>query len=147
LFNHESPRRGEQFVTRKITLAAARIKLGLQDKLVLGSLEASRDWGFAGDAVRALWLMLAHDVPDDYVVATGERHRIGEVVELAFSRLGLDWRRHVEIDPALAHADGAGVCGDSSKAERVLGWRPEVGFEALIAMMVDADVEQLTQGD
>lgn len=142
LFNHESPRRGKEFVTRKVTDAVARIKLGLQDKLPLGNLDAMRDWGFAGDYVRAMWLMLQQDKPDDYVVATGEKHSVRELVETAFSYVGLDWRKHVEIDPKLIRP--AEVCtlrGDASKARRVLGWQPQVSFTGLVHMMVDSDLE------
>ncbi|NMC18978.1 MAG: GDP-mannose 4,6-dehydratase [Thermogutta sp.] len=142
LFNHESPRRGKEFVTRKVTDAAARIKLGLQDKLHLGNLDAMRDWGFAGDYVRAMWMMLQQDKPDDYVIATGEKHSVRELVETAFSYVGLDWRKHVEIDPKLIRP--AEVCtlrGDASKARRILGWQPQVSFTALVRMMVDSDLE------
>lgn len=142
LFNHESPRRGKEFVTRKVTDAVARIKLGLQDKLSLGNLDAMRDWGFAGDYVRAMWLMLQQDKPDDYVVATGEKHSVRELVETAFSYVGLDWREYVEIDPKLIRP--AEVCtlrGDASKARRVLGWQPEVSFTGLVQMMVDSDLQ------
>jgi GDPmannose 4,6-dehydratase len=142
LFNHESPRRGENFVTRKITRSATRIKVGLQDKLALGNLEARRDWGFAGDYVEAMWLILQHHEPDDFIVATGESHQVQEFLELTFDRLGLDWRKHVEFDPRLMRpAEVDLLQGDAAKARRVLGWRPKVGFEKLIAMMVDADLE------
>ncbi len=142
LFNHESPRRGKEFVTRKVTDAVARIKLGLQEELHLGNLDAMRDWGFAGDYVRAMWLMLQQDKPDDYVVATGEKHSVRELVETAFSYVGLDWREYVKIDPKLIRP--AEVCtlrGDASKARRVLGWQPEVSFTGLVQMMVDSDLE------
>ncbi|GAB4130175.1 MAG: GDP-mannose 4,6-dehydratase [Thermogutta sp.] len=142
LFNHESPRRGKEFVTRKVTDAVARIKLGVQDKLHLGNLDAMRDWGFAGDYVRAMWMMLQQEKPDDYVVATGEKHSVRELVETAFAYVGLDWRKHVEIDPRLIRP--AEVCtlrGDASKARRILGWQPEVSFTNLIHMMVDSDLE------
>ncbi|MGQ9604857.1 MAG: GDP-mannose 4,6-dehydratase [Thermogutta sp.] len=142
LFNHESPRRGKEFVTRKVTDAVARIKLGLQDKLRLGNLDAMRDWGFAGDYVRAMWMMLQQDKPDDYVVATGEKHSVRELVETAFLYVGLDWRKYVEIDPQLIRP--AEVCtlrGDASKARRVLGWQPHVSFTGLVRMMVDSDLE------
>ncbi|GAB6186146.1 GDP-mannose 4,6-dehydratase [Thermopirellula anaerolimosa] len=142
LFNHESPRRGKEFVTRKVTDAVARIKLGVQDKLHLGNLDAMRDWGFAGDYVRAMWMMLQQEKPDDYVVATGEKHSVRELVETAFTYVGLDWRKHVEIDPRLIRP--AEVCtlrGDASKARRILGWQPEVSFTNLIQMMVDSDLE------
>jgi GDPmannose 4,6-dehydratase len=141
LFNHESPRRGETFVTRKITRAATRIKLGLERKLYLGNLDAERDWGFAGDYVEAMWAMLQAPEPDDYVVATGERHSVREFLEAAFSRLDLDWRDHVEIDPRYFRPSEVDVlCGDASKIERALGWRPRVRFEELVRMMVDADL-------
>jgi GDPmannose 4,6-dehydratase len=143
LFNHESPRRGEHFVTRKITRAAARIKVGLQSRLVLGNLQARRDWGFAGDYVEAMWLMLQHDEPDDYVIATGETHSVEEFVAEAFSALNLDWREHVDIDPSLFRpAEVDEVCGDASKARRVLGWEPRVTFRELCRMMVDNDLER-----
>lgn len=146
LFNHESPRRGETFVTRKITRAAARIKLGLQDKLFLGNLDAKRDWGFAGDYVEAMWLMLQQDAPDDYVIATGETHTVREFLELAFARLELDWQKHVEIDPRYFRPTEVDVlCGDASKAMRALGWKPRVHFAELTAMMVDADFAELKQ--
>jgi GDPmannose 4,6-dehydratase len=144
LFNHESPRRGKEFVTRKVTDGAARIKLGLRDKLRLGNLEAMRDWGFAGDYVKAMWMMLQRDEPDNYVVATGEKHSVRELVELAFRHVGLDWQDHVAIDPALLRpAEINTLCGDASKARRVLGWKPEVDFPQLIGMMVDADLERV----
>jgi len=144
LFNHESPRRGKEFVTRKITDAAARIKLGLQKKLPLGNLDAKRDWGFAGDYVRAMWLMLQQDRPDDYVVATGQQHSVGECVELAFDCVGLNWKEHVEIDPEfLRPAEVNTLCGDATKARTVLGWEPSVSFPELIRMMVDADLQRV----
>jgi GDPmannose 4,6-dehydratase len=140
LFNHESPRRGETFVTRKITRAVGRIKEGLQDKLFLGNLDAERDWGFAGEYVEAMWLMLQHDKPDDFVVSTGESHSVREFVELAFGFAGLDWRRVVEIDPRyLRPTEVDALRGDSSKARRVLGWKPKVTFAMLVQMMVEAD--------
>lgn len=142
LFNHESPRRGPRFVTRKITQAAARIKLGLQEKLALGSLESQRDWAFAGDTARGMWLMLQQPAADDFVLATGEAHSIGEMVEIAFGLVGLDWRRHVEVRPELSHPGPQGhAYGDSSKARRQLGWRPEVSFSQLIERMVQADLK------
>jgi GDPmannose 4,6-dehydratase len=142
LFNHESPRRGETFVTRKITRAATRIKLGLQEKLFLGNLEAKRDWGFAGDYVEAMWLMMESDTPDDYVVATGETHSVREFVEKAFGLLDLDYRRHVEHDPRYERpAEVDLLLGDASKAKKELGWEPKVGFDELVEMMVDADLE------
>ena len=141
LFNHESPRRGETFVTRKITRAATRIKLGLQDKLYLGNLGAKRDWGFAGDYVESMWRMLQQDRPDDYVIATGEMHPVREFLDEAFGHLELDWREHVEIDPRyLRPAEVEKLCGDSSKACEVLGWMPRVGFRELVRMMVTADM-------
>jgi GDPmannose 4,6-dehydratase len=144
LFNHESPLRGKEFVSRKITDAVARIKFGLQDKLVLGNLEAMRDWGFAGDYVEAAWLMLQQERPDDYVVATGVKHSVRELVELAFSHAGLDWHDYVVSDPALFRpAEINTLRGDSSKARRVLGWQPKVSFTELIPMMVDADIERV----
>ncbi len=143
LFNHESPRRGLEFVTRKVTNAAARIKLGLQDKLSLGNLDARRDWGFAGDYVRAMWLMLQQDQPGDYVIATGQQHSVRDLVELAFAHVGLDWEKHVETDDKFIRpAEVNTLRGDASKAQRVLGWRPTVTFGQLIAMMVDADLER-----
>ena len=145
LFNHESPRRGLEFVTRKVTDGVARIKLGLTDTLSLGNLTAKRDWGFAGDYVRAMWLMLQQDAPDDYVVAMGVTHSVQDLVELAFGHVGLDWRAHVRQDPAfLRPAEVDLLIGDASKARRVLQWQPQVDFNGLIAMMVDADVERLT---
>jgi GDPmannose 4,6-dehydratase len=146
LFNHESPRRGETFVTRKITRAATRIKLGLQEKLYLGNLEARRDWGFAGDFVEAMWLMLQQPEPDDFVIATGESHSVREFVEAAFSRLDLDWQRHVEIDPRyLRPAEVDYLQGDATKAAAVLAWRPRVTFEGLVEMMVEHDLELARQ--
>jgi GDPmannose 4,6-dehydratase len=142
LFNHESPRRGETFVTRKITRAATRIKLGLQDKLFLGNLEAKRDWGFAGDYVEAMWLMLQADVADDFVIATGETHSVREFVEKAFGQLDLDYRRYVEHDPRYERpAEVDLLLGDATKAKKALGWEPKVGFDELVEMMVDADLE------
>jgi GDPmannose 4,6-dehydratase len=142
LFNHESPRRGENFVSRKITRCATRIKLGLLDKLALGNLEGRRDWGFAGDYVEAMWRMMQDEKPDDYVIATGESHSVREFLELAFDRLELDWRKCVETDPRLLRpAEVESLCGDYSKARRALGWEPKVRFDQLVAMMVDADLE------
>ena len=142
LFNHESPRRGETFVTRKITRAAARIKLGLQRKLYLGNLDARRDWGFAGDYVEAMWLMLRQDTPDDYVVSTDETHTVREFCEKAFGRLGLDYRDFVEIDPRYFRpAEVDLLLGCSAKARGVLGWKPRVSFDDLLAMMVESDLE------
>ncbi len=142
LFNHESPRRGETFVTRKITRAAARIKLGLQDKLFLGNLDAQRDWGFAGDYVEAMWLMLQQEKPDDYVVSTDETHSVREFCEKTFSRLDLDYNDFVEIDPRYFRpAEVDLLLGSSEKARRQLGWEPRVSFDELVEMMVDADLE------
>jgi GDPmannose 4,6-dehydratase len=141
LFNHESPRRGLEFVTRKVTDGVARIKAGLADSLALGNLDARRDWGFAGDYVRAMWLMLQQDEADDFVIATGHTHSVGELVEVAFAHAGLDWRKHVRTDPAfLRPAEVDLLIGDSSKARQKLGWAPAVDFETLIKMMVDADL-------
>ncbi len=142
LFNHESPRRGESFVTRKVTLGAARIKEGLQKKLVMGNLEAKRDWGFAGDYVRAMWLMLQQEKPDDYVVATGETHSVHELLELSFSTLDLDYRDFVEFDAKYTRPSEVDVLlGDPTKAREILGWKPEVDFRGLIKMMVESDLE------
>jgi GDPmannose 4,6-dehydratase len=142
LFNHESPRRGENFVTRKITRSATRIKLGLQQHLQLGNLEARRDWGFAGDYVEAMWRIMQHDKPEDFVIATGETHTVKEFLELAFDRLKLDWRKYVTFDARLTRPSEVDVlCGDATKARRILGWQPRVSFEKLVAMMVDADLE------
>ncbi|MBZ0221338.1 MAG: GDP-mannose 4,6-dehydratase [Candidatus Methylomirabilis sp.] len=144
LFNHESPRRGLEFVTRKITNGAARIKLGLATELRLGNLDAKRDWGFAGDYVESMWMMLQQGAPDDYVVATGDTHTVREFVELAFDRAGLDWKKHVVIDPAFFRpAEVELLVGDPAKAKAVLGWKPRVSFEELVRMMVDADIERL----
>jgi GDPmannose 4,6-dehydratase len=144
LFNHESPRRGETFVTRKITRAVARIKAGLQETLYLGNLDAKRDWGYAPDFVEAMWLMLQTDEPDDYVVATGETHSVREFLDLAFTRAGLDWREHVETDPRyLRPAEVDLLLGDASKARERLGWEPKVSFERLVEIMVDADLAAL----
>lgn len=140
LFNHESPRRGETFVTRKITRAATRIKEGLQDKLFLGNLDAKRDWGFAGDYVEAMWLMLQQDEPDDYVIATGETRSVQEFVEAAFAMLGLDWRKYVETDPRYFRPSEVDLLlGDATKAKRKLAWKPSVSFEELVRMMVEHD--------
>src|SRR5687768_2643065 len=145
LFNHESPRRGVEFVTRKVTDGVARIKLGLADHLSLGNLDAERDWGFAGDYVRAMWLMLQQDEPDDYVIATGVSHSVRQLVEIAFGHAGLDWKKYVRTDLALIRpAEVDHLIGDSSKGRRKLGWEPTVSFQQLIAMMVDADVERLS---
>ena len=143
LFNHESPRRGETFVTRKVTRAAARIKLGLQDKLYLGNLDAKRDWGFAGDYVEAMWLMLQQEKPDDFVIATGETHSVREFVEKVFEKLGLDYQQYVVIDPKYFRPTEVDILlGDPTKARETLGWNPRVNFDQLIDMMVAADMEQ-----
>ena len=146
LFNHESPRRGESFVTRKITRAAARIKLGLQGKLYLGNLAAKRDWGFAPDYVEAMWLMLQHHEPDDFVVATGETHSVEEFLVHAFNHLGLDWKDHVETDARFERPSEVELLlGDPSKAERLLGWEPRTKFSELVRVMVAADLELATK--
>ena len=145
LFNHESPRRGVEFVTRKVTDGVARIKLGLTDTLSIGNLDAQRDWGFAGDYVRAMWLMLQQDTPRDYVIATGVSHSVRQLVEIAFTHAGLDWEKHVRVDPALLRpAEVEHLLGDATKARRELSWKPEVNFNQLIEMMVDADLERLS---
>jgi GDPmannose 4,6-dehydratase len=142
LFNHESPRRGENFVTRKITRSATRIKLGLQDKLALGNLDAMRDWGFAGDYVEAMWMMMQQEKPGDYVVATGETHSVQEFLELTFDRVKLDWRKLVTTDSRfLRPAEVDVLIGDASRARKILGWEPRVKFPQLVEMMVDADLE------
>jgi len=144
LFNHESPRRGETFVSRKITRAAARIKLDLQDKLFLGNLDAKRDWGFAADYVEAMWRMLQAEKPDDYVIATGECHTVRDFLDEAFGLLDLDWKRHVEIDPRYFRpAEVNELRGDLTKARKRLGWEPQVKFKELVRMMVRADLEDL----
>lgn len=144
LFNHESPRRGETFVTRKITKAVARIKQGIQDKVYLGNLDAKRDWGFAGDYVEAMWLMLQADKPDDYVIATGETHSVREFLEEAFAYVGLKWQDHVEIDPRYFRPTEVDMLiGDGSKAREILGWQPKVTFKELVKMMVDADMKKV----
>src|SRR3712207_6450950 len=146
LFNHESPRRGLEFVTRKITWHAAAIKRGLRDSLTLGNLDAKRDWGYARDYVEAMWMMLQQDHPDDFVIATGTTHTVQYCVELAFDRVGLDWRKHVEIDDALKRpAEVDLLVGNPGKAKRLLGWEPRTSFEELIALMVDADVALLSR--
>jgi GDPmannose 4,6-dehydratase len=146
LFNHESPRRGETFVTRKITRAATRIKLGLQQELFLGNLKAKRDWGFAGDYVEAIWLMLQKEQPGDYVVATGETHSVEEFLEEVFGLLDLDWRDYVREDPRYFRpAEVDLLLGDSSKARRELGWAPKTSFQGLAAMMVEADMKLARQ--
>ena len=146
LFNHESPRRGIEFVTRKVSHSVARIKLGLQRNLRMGNLDAERDWGFAGDYVRAMWLMLQQEEPDDYVIATGLTHSVRRLLELAFGHAGLDYREHVEIDPAfLRPAEVCHLRGDYAKAKRKLGWEPSTSFEQLVAMMVDSDLEVVSR--
>ena len=144
LFNHESPRRGREFVTRKVTDGVARIKLGMAKELRLGNLDAKRDWGFAGDYVRAMWLMLQQEKPDDYVIATGETHTVEKLVQTAFSAVDLDWKKYVVTDPALVRpAEVDLLIGDPAKAKKQMGWAPEVGFEQLVKMMVEADLERL----
>ena len=141
LFNHESPRRGETFVTRKITRAVGRIKAGLQQKLYLGNLEARRDWGFAGDYVEGMWRMLQHSEPDDFVVATGEAYSVRDFAEAAFSHAGLDWREYVEVDPTYFRPTEVDyLCGDASKARKTLAWEPKITFRSLVQMMVIADL-------
>jgi GDPmannose 4,6-dehydratase len=147
LFNHESPRRGIEFVTRKVTDGAARIKLGLARELRIGNLEARRDWGFAGDYVDAMWRMLQQPAPQDYVIGSGETHSVRELVELAFAHVGLDWREHVVSDPRFYRpAEVDLLLADPAKARRELGWAPTVTFPELVAMMVDADLERLRPG-
>jgi GDPmannose 4,6-dehydratase len=144
LFNHESPRRGMTFVSRKVTRAAARIKLGLQDKLFMGNLDAKRDWGFAGDYVEAMWLMLQQDKADDFVIATGECHTVRDLLNEAFGHVGLSWEKHIEIDPRYFRPSEVDeLRGDMSKAKRLLNWEPKVKFRELVKMMVDADLEDL----
>jgi GDPmannose 4,6-dehydratase len=147
-FNHESPRRGTEFVTRKVTQQVARIKCGLAKKLMMGNLEAKRDWGFAGDYVAAMWMILQQPEPEDFVLATGITHSIRELLDVAFSTVGLDWQHHVEIDPKLLRpAEVDFLCGDATKAHEKLGWKPTVSFEELIRMMVEADIQALQRGD
>ncbi len=146
LFNHESERRGREFVTRKVTDGAARIKLGLAKELRLGNLDARRDWGFAGDYVQAMWLMVQQDKPEDFVIATGEAHTVGELVQVAFDEAGLDWKKYVVQDPSLVRpAEVDLLIGDATKAHKLLGWKPKVGFHELVKRMVRADVELLTK--
>jgi GDPmannose 4,6-dehydratase len=146
LFNHESPRRGVEFVTRRVSYNVARIKLGLQRKLKMGNLEAERDWGFAGDYVRAMWLMLQQDRPDDYVIATGQTHTVRHLLEIAFGYVGLDYRNYVETDAELLRpAEVHHLRGNYAKAQKMLGWQPQVTFEELIAMMIDSDLELLSR--
>ena len=143
-FNHESPRRGIEFVTRKITYHAAAIELGLKKQLRLGNLDARRDWGYAGDYVRAMWLMLQQPAAGDYVIATGETHSVRDVLDIAFSHVGADWHKYVEVDPSMVrNSQDEELCGDSSKAHRELGWKPEINFRQLIEMMVESDLEAL----
>lgn len=144
LFNHESPRRGKEFVTRRISHGVARIQLGLADELTLGNLKAKRDWGYAGDYVKAMWLMLRHSKPDDYVIATGKAHSVEDFARLAFRHVGLDWRKYVRVDSRLVRpTELHTLCGDASKARRVLGWKPKMSFEELAALMVDEDLKRL----
>jgi len=145
LFNHESPRRGFEFVTRKISNAVAEIKLGLSDKLVIGNFDAKRDWGYAKDYVEAMWLMLQQKRPRDYVIATGETHTVKEFVELAFRHAGLDWKKYTVVDKKFYRpAEVQILQGNYAKARKILGWKPKVKFEALVKMMVDADIERLS---
>jgi GDPmannose 4,6-dehydratase len=144
-FNHESPRRGVEFVTRKVAQQVARIKLGQADKLKMGNLEGRRDWGFAGDYVRAMWMMLQQPQPEDFVIATGVTHSVKELLQIAFSYAGLDWQKHVEVDPALVRpAEPDPLCGDAAKARSVLGWSPEVSFQQLVEMMVQTELDELS---
>lgn len=144
-FNHESPRRGVEFVTRKVAQQVARIKQGHAEKLKMGNLEGRRDWGFAGDYVRAMWLMLQQSQPEDFVIATGVTHSVKELLEIAFAYAGLDWKKHVEVDPALVRpAEPDPLCGDAGKAQRVLGWKPKVSFKQLIEMMVESELAALS---
>ncbi|MGO4186004.1 GDP-mannose 4,6-dehydratase, partial [Paenibacillus sp. TAF43_2] len=145
LFNHESPRRGVEFVTRKVTEAVARIKLGLQTELRMGNLDSKRDWGFAGDYVKAMWLMLQQDKPDDFVISTGETHTVEELVEIAFSHADLNWRDYVVIDPRFVRpAEVDLLLGDCTKAKQQLGWKLEVSFDQLVKMMVDSDMKKIS---
>jgi len=146
-FNHESPRRGLEFVTRKVTYQVARIKCGLAKKLLMGNLDSKRDWGFAGDYVKGMWMMLQQPEPEDFLMATGETHSVRELLETAFSAVGLDWQSHVEIDPKLIRpAEVDHLCGDATKIHLKLGWKPEVTFADLIKMMVHADLQALQRG-
>jgi GDPmannose 4,6-dehydratase len=145
-FNHESPRRAPEFITRKVSRQVARIKLGLADKINVGNIEGRRDWGFAGDYVLAMWLMLQQPQPDDFVIATGVTHSVKELLETAFSHVDLDWQKHVEVDPALLRpAEEDLLSGDASKANRILGWKPTVTFEEMVRMMVDSDLSLLSK--
>ena len=145
LFNHESPIRGREFVTRKVTDGIARIKLGLQDKIVLGNLDSKRDWGFAGDFVEAMWMMLQQDEPGDYVISTGVQHSITDLLNIGFNHVGIvDWKKYIESDPRFKRpAELDSLCGDSSKAKKILGWEPKTNFETLIKDMVDVDLKRL----
>ena len=146
LFNHESPRRGLEFVTRKVSYGVAKIKLGLQDKLAMGNLDAERDWGFAADYVQAMWMMLQQPSPEDFVIATGKTHSVRQLLEVAFTHVGLDYRKHVEIDPSLLRpAEVHHLRGDCGKAQKSLGWQPSTSFESLITMMVDSDMRLLSR--
>jgi len=146
LFNHESPRRGENFVTRKITRAVARIRAGLQDKLFMGNLDAQRDWGYAREYVEAMWRIVQQPEPDDYVVATGETHSVQEFLELAFARAGLNWKKYVKVDPQFYRPTEVDrLVGNAGKARRKLGWKPEIKFAALVQLMVDADIKLLAE--
>ena len=146
LFNHESPRRGTEFVTRKVSIAVAKIKLGLQDSLTLGNLDAKRDWGYAGDYVRAMWLMLQQPIADDYVISTGVTHSIRELLDAAFGHVGItDWEKYIKQDPRFMRpAEVDLLVGDSTKAHEKLGWKPEVDFEQLVGMMVENDLKEQT---
>lgn len=145
-YNHESPRRGENFVTRKVTLAAARIKAGLQKSLTLGDLDAQRDWGYAADFVAGMWQILQHPIPDDYVLATGQSHSIRQLLQIAFSHVGLDWQRHVEVDQRfLRPADPQALLGNPQKAREVLDWQPSISFEQMVRVMVDCDLRTVMQ--
>jgi GDPmannose 4,6-dehydratase len=145
-FNHESPRRGPEFVTRKVSRQVAHIKLGLASKIKMGNIEGRRDWGFAGDYVRAMWLMLQQPTPDDFVIATGVTHSVKELLEIAFSHVGLDWQKHVEIDSALLRpAEDEPLSGDASKATKILGWKPTMSFDDLVRMMVNSDLSLLSK--
>jgi GDPmannose 4,6-dehydratase len=144
-FNHESPRRAPEFITRKVSRQVARIKLGLADKIKVGNIEGRRDWGFAGDYVRAMWLMLQQSTPDDFVIATGVTHSVKELLEIAFAHVGLDWQKHVEIDPVLLRpAEDDLLTGDAGKANKILGWKPTVTFDQMVRMMVDSDLSLLS---
>jgi GDPmannose 4,6-dehydratase len=145
-FSHESPRRGFEFVTRKVSWNVARIKVGLEHKLKMGNLDARRDWGYAGDTVRAMWMMLQQSQPEDYVIATGELHSVRDLLQTAFSRVGLDWEKYVEVDPALFRpVESDNRLGNATKARTKLGWKPEVAFPQLIEMMVDSDLARLRE--